>query len=261
MSQTEFRIVIPARYGSSRFPGKPLVPIAGQAMISHTWACAVDTGATDIVIATDDERIVEHCESRGHRVLLTSAEHPTGTDRVAEVVDQLDWPEDAIVVCLQGDEPATPPAIIHQVARNLAAHPEASIATLCASIESIDDFQNPNRVKVVFDTKGFALYFSRAPIPYRRDHSTPAVASSAENRFPEAWVHVGMYAYRAGFLKRFQTMAPHPYEQEEKLEQLRALANGYRIHVEAADSVPAHGVDHPDDVAVLEALLASGSGE
>lgn len=217
----------------------------------------METGASEVIVATDDHRIVDYCESQNFRVMLTSDEHPTGTDRVAEVVERLNWPDEAIVVCLQGDEPATPQQIVHQVARNLAAHPEASIATLCANIDTIDDYHNFNRVKVVFDVNGYAMYFSRAAIPYRRDGALSSNQQSTDSSsgFPQAWVHIGMYAYRAGFLREFQQMVVHPYEQEEKLEQLRALANGYRIHVELADAVPAHGVDHPDDVAVLEKVL------
>ena len=249
--EAEFRIVIPARYGSSRFPGKPLATIAGQPMIAHTWNCAANTGAADVIVATDDQRILDFCESEGMKVMLTSTDHPTGTDRVAEVVDAQSWPDETIVVCLQGDEPATPPVIVRQVARNLALNPSASIATLCAKIHTIDEYENPNRVKVVFDKQGFALYFSRAPVPYRRDGETN------RDSFPEAWVHIGMYAYRAAFLRTYKTLEPHQYENEEKLEQLRALGNGYRIHVDQAEDVPAHGVDQPEDIALLEKILGA----
>lgn len=217
-------------------------------MLAHTWQLARTTAAQEIVVATDDRRIESFCQIQGIRVLMTSPEHESGTDRVAEVADQLDWPDDAIVVCLQADEPATPSIIVDQVAANLGLHPDASIATLCASITRKSEYLDSDRVKVVFDASGYALYFSRSPIPHRRDSVTGS-------EFPEAYVHIGMYAYRCAFLRQFQQLQPHRLEQEEKLEQLRALANGFRIHVEKALDVPAHGVDRPEDVAAIEKIL------
>lgn len=257
MKQPPFHIVIPARYGSTRFPGKPLVRVAGKAMIDHVHDRAQiavrDHGAGMVIVATDDQRILDHCQASGIDALMTSADHPSGTDRVADIVNQKGWSDDTIVVCLQGDEPATPPEIIGQVAANLHRHDDAAIATLCAPIQTAEEYRDRDRVKVVFDNRGYALYFSRSPIPHRRD-------AESDSAFPASFVHVGMYAYRVGFLRQYQTLEPHPLEQEEKLEQLRALANGFRIQVDVALAVPAHGVDRPEDVASIEALLNAGSG-
>ncbi len=257
MTDAFYHIVIPARYGSSRFPGKPLAMVAGKAMIDHVYnraqAAVSQHGAIDVTVATDDQRILDHCRQQGIDAVMTSEDHPSGTDRVADVVDKQGWDDDTIVVCLQGDEPATPAAIIAQVALNLQRFPDASIATLCTPVKSAEEYNDRDRVKVVFDHQGYALYFSRAPIPHRRD-----VAAGSD--FPGAFVHVGMYAYRAGFLRHYQNLEPHTLELEEKLEQLRALANGYRIHVEPAVEMPAHGVDRPEDVSAVEVLLRKQAG-
>ena len=256
MTQPPYHIVIPARYGSSRFPGKPLTDVLGKAMIEHVYDCAQtavrEYGAGEVIVATDDQRILEHCRLCGMEALMTSTDHPSGTDRVADVVTQKGWADDTIVVCLQGDEPATPAAIIGQVAENLFCYRDASIATLCAPIKTAAEYNDRDRVKVVFDNNGYALYFSRSPIPHRRDNT-------ADSEFPPSYVHVGMYAYRVAFLHQYQSLDPHPLEVEEKLEQLRALANGFRVQVEVAVEMPAHGVDRPEDVAAIEALLLNRS--
>lgn len=252
MRTPDFNIVIPARYESSRFPGKPLVEIAGKPMILHVYERAMKTAAQNIIIATDDHRIESYCLTQGMKVAMTSATHPSGTDRIAEVVELQQWSEEAIVVGLQGDEPATPYKIVDQVAANLAANPQADIATLCSPITQLEEYQDTDRVKVVFDTHGNALYFSRAAIPHRREQTT-------EGKFPAAYVHIGIYAYRCRFLRVFSTLEPHILEQEERLEQLRALGHGYRIHVDIASDVPAHGVDRPDDIASIENILNKGA--
>ncbi len=240
-----FRIAIPARHGSTRFPGKPLAPIAGRPMLEHVWRRASEAGAAEIVVATDDRRVAETAARFGASVCLTRDDHASGTDRLAEVVATRGWPEDAIVVNLQGDEPLMPPALLAQVAADLAARPDAAIATLAVPLGAAADRADPNVVKVVTDRHGCALYFSRAPIPYARDES-----GAAPRR------HLGIYAYRAAFLRRFTGLEPAPLEVAEQLEQLRALWHGERIHVAAAEAVPAAGVDAPEDVARVEAVLA-----
>lgn len=250
MADAVFHIVIPARYASSRFPGKPLCVIAGKPMIEHVYQRALETTATSITVATDDQRIVDHCDQAGIPVVMTAVEHASGTDRIGEVADIKEWASDQIIVGLQGDEPATPPGIINQVAQNLSANPEASMATLCAPITRREEYLDTNRVKVVFDKQGYALYFSRAPIPHRRDDT-----GQRDTDFPQSWVHIGIYAYRRSFLREYQSIPEHELEREEKLEQLRALAAGHRIHVSTAVDTPAHGVDTPADVAIVEPLL------
>lgn len=249
-----YNIVIPARYASTRFPGKPLVEIAGKAMLHHVYDRACSSHAGNIIIATDDSRIADYCSAEDLKFCMTSAEHKTGTDRIAEVAVIENWSDDVVIVGLQGDEPATPPAIIEQVARNLHKNPTADIATLCTQIERRSDYLDPNRVKVVFDHKGFAQYFSRAPIPWRRD-LTGSESGPGDAHFPDSFLHIGMYAYRARFLERYSQLTEVTYENEEKLEQLRALYHGFKIHIDVAETLPAHGVDQPDDVAAAEKAL------
>lgn len=240
----DFKIVIPARYASSRFPGKPLAMLAGHPMLWHAWQQAAATGCDEIVIATDDERIRDAATEFGADVVMTSEDCESGTDRIAEVAEKRGWSDETIIVNLQGDEPLTPPKIIEQVAFNLSQHKQAGIATLCSAIRSRDDFHNPNIVKVLFDHEGLALYFSRAPIPWPRD---------CEDGIPvNAFRHIGLYAYRADFLNHWLTMPHSSLENTEKLEQLRAMQSGVRIHVAEACSVPAHGVDTPAQLAELE---------
>lgn len=241
---TAFRVAIPARYASTRFPGKPLTPIAGRTMLEHVWRRACEAGAEEVVVATDDDRIAAAAEGFGATVCMTRSDHSSGTDRLAEVAQAHGWSDEAIVVNLQGDEPLMPPVVLRQVAEDLAAFPDAALATLSVPLVDADERHEPNVVKVVTDRAGYALYFSRAPIPYSR---MPEAA--------DAHRHLGIYAYRAGFLRQFSGLEPAPIERAEQLEQLRALWHGHRIHVTDAAAIPAAGVDAPGDVARVEAAL------
>ncbi len=243
-----FRIVIPARYASTRLPGKPLLPIAGRPMVEHVWRRALGTGASEVLIATDDDRIASVARAFGADVVMTSADHPSGTDRLAEVARLRHWADDTVIVNVQGDEPLLPPANVIQVAELLAAHPQAAIATLKTPINDADDFQDPNVVKVVSDLHERALYFSRAPIPWPRD--AERISSRAQ-----AWRHIGLYAYRVGPLKQLANLAPSALEMTERLEQLRALENGLLIMIATAREVPGPGVDTPDDLVRVAALV------
>ncbi|MEE4332145.1 3-deoxy-manno-octulosonate cytidylyltransferase [Pseudomonas alliivorans] len=250
---TDFTVVIPARYGSSRFPGKPLKVIAGKPMVQLVWEQARKSNAQRVVVATDDARIFEACQAFGAEVLMTRDDHNSGTDRLAEVATQLGLAADAIVVNVQGDEPMIPPAVIDQVAGNLAAHPEAGISTLAEPIDDVAALFNPNVVKVSSDINGLALTFSRAPLPWARD----ALAVNRDE-LPAGVPyrrHIGIYAYRAGFLHDFVGWGPCQLENTENLEQLRALWNGVRIHVaDALEALPA-GVDTPEDLERVRRLL------
>ena len=248
-----FTVVIPARFGSSRFPGKPLKMIAGKPMIQHVWDQARKSSAERVVVATDDARIVEACRGFGAEVLLTRDDHNSGTDRLAEVAVQLGLAPDAIVVNVQGDEPMIPPAVIDQVADNLAAHPEARMSTLAEPIDDVALLFNPNVVKVVADINGLALTFSRAPLPWARD----ALAKDRD-QLPAGVPyrrHIGIYAYRAGFLHDFVSWGPCWLEDTESLEQLRALWHGVRIHVADAVEAPPAGVDTAEDLERVRRLL------
>jgi len=247
-----FKVAIPARYASTRLPGKPLLMLAGRPMIQHVHERALESGAGDVVVATDDPRIREVAEAFGARVCMTASHHESGSDRLAEVADQMGWFDDDIVVNLQGDEPLTPPAILNQVADALERHPQAAMATLCTPITTVAQMLDPNVVKVVRDVQGFALYFSRAPIPWDRD------ATRLEERsLAGCHRHIGLYAYRVGFLKAFAAMTPCDLETTERLEQLRALHAGARIQCPVASEVPGHGVDVMADLERVEALLRS----
>lgn len=248
-----FSVIIPARFASTRFPGKPLADINGQPMIQHVYNRACQSEAERVIVATDDQRIADVADSFGAEVCMTQVDHPSGTDRLQEVVAKLGFYADDIVVNVQGDEPLIPPRVINQVAHNLKAEPEASIATLSEPIEDIDTLLNPNVVKVVADARGMALYFSRAPIPWPRD----AFAQS-KTEMPDGfnWQrHIGIYAYRVKMLNEFVRWQPAPIETTESLEQLRAMWNGQRIHVAVADELPPPGVDTPEDLERLRALL------
>lgn len=250
-----FSVVIPARYASSRFPGKPLADLAGKPMLQHVYERACESEAVRVIIATDDERIANVAQNFGAEVCMTSDDHPSGTDRLQEVVHKLGFYADDIVVNVQGDEPLIPPRIINQVAHNLMALPMAGIATLSEPIETVDALVNPNVVKVVTDHQGMALYFSRAPIPWPRDSFMSEVGRST---MPEgfSWQrHIGLYAYRVKLLNDFVRWPPAPLEQTECLEQLRALWNGVGIHVDAADETPPAGVDTPEDLERIRQLL------
>lgn len=241
-----FRVVIPARYGSSRLPGKPLQPLAGKPMIQWVYERARNSKAHEVIVATEDERIVKAAQTFGATAVMTASSHESGTDRVAEVAHARGWGADDIVVNLQGDEPMMPSALIDQVAGVLEALPHAQMATLAVAIKSYEDFLNPNLAKVVTDASGRALYFSRAPIPWNRDDP---------KNFTAARRHMGIYAYRVGALRRLAALSPSPLEVCEKLEQLRALANGVDLYVAEACEMPGLEVNTPADLAQVSALL------
>lgn len=248
----DYTVVIPARYASTRLPGKPLVDIGGKPMIQWVYEQAGRSSARQVVIATDDERVATAARDFGAEPCMTRVDHESGTDRLAETAAALGLAGDAIVVNVQGDEPMVPPAIIDQVAANLAANPAAGIATLAVPITEASQFVDPNAVKVVCDNKGFALYFSRAPIPWPRDEMSPTEAA-----LPNAGAmrHLGIYAYRVSFLQQFVGWPQGALEGSEKLEQLRAMENGVRIHVAAALEEPAAGIDTAEDLARVRALI------
>ncbi|WP_097461205.1 3-deoxy-manno-octulosonate cytidylyltransferase [Mangrovitalea sediminis] len=249
-----FSVVIPARYASTRLPGKPLLEIGGKPMIQHVYERASESQASEVVIATDDARIYQVAESFGARVVMTAATHNSGTDRLEEVASRLGYADDHIVVNVQGDEPLIPAALINQVADNLATEAEASIATLCERIHDRESVFNPNVVKVVFDHKGMAHYFSRATIPWARDDFAKGQPASLPDHV--RWYrHIGIYAYRVSLLKAFVEWEPAPLEVTEALEQLRALWNGARIHVAEAGVTPAPGVDTEADLERVRAIL------
>lgn len=248
-----FRVVIPARYGAQRLPGKPLLPLAGKPMVEHVWRRAMEAGAQEVVIATDDERIASVARGFGAEVELTAPELASGTDRCAAVAARRGWDEDAVVVNLQGDEPLMPPPLLRQVAELLARDAAAGIATLCTPIATPSEMLDPNVVKVVFGEDGGALYFSRAPIPWDRD----AAASEVPKRAPGAHRHLGIYAYRVSALAALTALPDCELERIERLEQLRALWSGMRIRIDLAQVLPGPGVDTPADAARVEALLRS----
>ncbi len=240
-----FHIIIPARYTSTRLAHKLLKPLANKPLLQYTYEHALEAGATSVTIATDHEAIAEVMRACGAKVLMTKNTHETGTDRLAEAVDLLELTDDAIVVNLQGDEPLLPPQLLVQAAQNLAQRPEVSIATLCERTQDLADIFNPSVIKVVFDAQGLALYFSRAPIPWDRDKfNVGQKEGSVEGAF---FRHLGVYAYRAKFLRAYSTLSVAPMEQLEKLEQLRALYHGYKIHLDIAEAHCPPGVDTQED--------------
>lgn len=244
-----FKVVIPARYASTRLPAKPLLDLGGKPMVARVAERAALSGAEEIWVATDHADVEAAATAHGLSVLLTRADHPSGTDRLAEVVERLGWDDQTIVVNVQGDEPLIDPALIAQTARQLAAS-GADIATVAHRIDSAADFFNPNIVKVVCQADGDALYFSRAPIPYARDHFARDAASLPEG-IP-AYRHIGLYAYRAHFLRAYARLTPSALEGFEALEQLRALWHGFRISVLISDHPPIVGVDTPEDAALMQ---------
>lgn len=233
-------VVIPARYASSRLPGKPLASIHGKPLVQHVYDCASASSATKVVIATDDQRIVAAAESFGANAVMTRADHASGTDRIAEVVQLLHLPDDEIVINVQGDEPMMPAALIDQVAETLSSHSKAGMSTAMHALDSTEDMHDPNIVKVVTDKNGYATYFSRAPIPYPRDQAGQACHG--------AYRHIGIYGYRAAFIKQYAAWPACDLEQIERLEQLRVLWNGERIAVCDACELPGPGVDTVDDL-------------
>lgn len=247
------RVVIPARYASTRLPGKPLVDIAGMPMIVRVAAAAGRAHADGVWVATDDERIAAAVRQHGFSAVMTSPHHASGTDRIAEVADRLNWSDADIVVNVQGDEPLLDPVLIEAVAMALRDDPDAAMATAAHPLTAAADFFNPNVVKVVCDLRGRALYFSRAPIPWDRDRFAQA-RDALPADFP-AQRHIGLYAYRVGFLRRFGQLAPSPLERHESLEQLRALWHGYPIQVVSIDHPPAPGVDTVEDLQRVRELF------
>jgi 3-deoxy-manno-octulosonate cytidylyltransferase (CMP-KDO synthetase) len=260
----KFRVVIPARFASSRLPGKPLADIGGKPMVVRVAERAVEAGADEAIVATDDARVLEAVEAAGFRALMTAAHHQSGTDRLAEVAEMLDCADDDIIVNVQGDEPLIAPAFIRECALCLTTHEAADIATLAHPIFSTEEFRNPNVVKVVTDEQGYALYFSRAMIPWPRDafattdlspqSSAPSPLLSLPDGLP-VLRHIGLYAYRASFLREFAGLAPAPLERFEMLEQLRALWHGHRIAVAVTPEAPGAGVDTPEDLERVRRLF------
>ncbi|MCY9821367.1 3-deoxy-manno-octulosonate cytidylyltransferase [Aeromonas media] len=246
-----FVVVIPARYASTRLPGKPLADIHGKPMVQHVVEKALQSGADRVIVATDDERVRQALQATGVEVCMTSPDHQSGTERLAEVCRHYGFAADTIIVNVQGDEPLIPPVIIRQVADNLAAA-TAPMATLSVPIKDAEEAFNPNAVKVVTDKDGYALYFSRASIPWDRDR----FAKSHEQIGNYYQRHIGIYAYRAGFIQRYVDWAPSALEQVEALEQLRVLWYGEKIHVAQALEAPPVGVDTQTDLDKVRALLA-----
>lgn len=247
METPRFKVVIPARYASVRLPGKPLRLIGGRPMLQHVFARACESGAETVIIATDDRRIESAARGFDAAVCMTSADHTSGTERLGEVVERMQWRDEEIVVNVQGDEPLMPPALVRQVAADLAAHADAAVATLAHAVESAAQARDPNVVKVVRDRRGYALYFSRAAIPYQRDTGAQDAAGLLR--------HIGLYAYRAGFLRGYGKLEASPIEQAEKLEQLRVLWHGMKIHVAVAAQLPGPGIDTEADLLQVAGLL------
>lgn len=254
-----FTVIIPARFASMRLPGKPLLDIAGKPMIQHVWQRACESDAERVIIATDTETVFDACKNFGADVCMTSPAHQSGTDRLQEVAAILDLPQDAAVVNVQGDEPLIPATVINQVAQNLQGRPDAGMATLAERIDDIATVFNPNAVKVVLDGRGYAMYFSRAPMPWARDEFARSREHLPSN-IPFLR-HVGIYAYRVSLLNDFVCWPAGVLESVEKLEQLRALEQGVRIHVDiAAADIPA-GVDTAEDLEAVRARFAVGSAQ
>ena len=254
----KFTVIIPARYASTRLPGKVLLDICGKPMLQHVYERAIESGASAVYIATDDERIKTASEEFGAQVILTEDTHRSGTDRLAEAVKYLSLNDDEIVVNLQGDEPLMPASVITQVAKDLHTHADASVATLCTPIHSAEDVSNPNVVKVVFSKKGYALYFSRAPIAWEREHFR--ISDFRPSGHHMHYRHIGLYAYRASFLGRYVTWPICDIEEMEVLEQLRVLWNDEKIHVSEAAAIPPPGVDTEEERRRVERLIEKLQG-
>ena len=248
-----FRVVIPSRYASTRLPGKALLPIAGKPLVQWVYERARAAGAREVLIATDDERIARAAQAFGAEAVMTAASHTSGTDRIAEVAKQRGWAGADIVVNVQGDEPLIPPALIRQLVALLAAQPQADIATLATPVESLAELLDPNAVKVVSDTRGWALYFSRAPIPWNRDG---VAGPSGQRDHAGARRHVGVYAYRVAALERLTQLPRGALETREELEQLRALEHGLRVCVADACEAPGPDVNTLADLERVAARLS-----
>ena len=250
-----FRVAIPARHASTRLPGKPLAPLAGRTMIEHVYRLAMRSSAMEVVVVTDDERIRAACAAFGAAVEMSSASHPSGTDRIAELAVRRAWTDDSVVVNVQADEPMLPPTLIDQAAALLAADRQADIATLCTPITGLAEYLDPNVVKVVMQSNDRALYFSRAPVPWNRDGAPAGLASQCE--FRGSFRHLGIYAYRVGALRRLAASPPSMLERLEELEQLRALQMGLGIAVAVARETPGPGVDTAADLRSVEVLMTT----
>ncbi|KGD85143.1 3-deoxy-manno-octulosonate cytidylyltransferase (CMP-KDO synthetase) [Pantoea sp. PNA 14-12] len=245
-----FIAIIPARYASTRLPGKPLVDIHGKPMVVHVMERARESGASRVIVATDHPEVARAVEAAGGEVCMTRADHHSGTERLAEVIEKYQFADDQIIVNVQGDEPMIPADIVHQVATNLA-QADAGMATLAVPVTDAEEAFNPNAVKVVMDARGYALYFSRATIPWDRER----YAQSREQIGDTLLRHIGIYAYRAGFIRRYISWEPCPLEQIELLEQLRVLWYGEKIHVAVAKTIPGVGVDTPEDLTRVRAAM------
>ena len=248
----QFKVIIPVRYASTRLPGKPLLDIHGKTMIEHVYDRAVASGAVEVVIATDNLQIADTARDFGARVCMTSADHSSGTERIAEAVEALGYDEEDIIVNLQGDEPMMSPGMIHQLANALDLHDSARVATLATPISDVEMVFDPNIVKVALNKRNYAMYFSRAPIPWEREgfHSTPRTMTYPHYR------HIGMYAYRVGFLQAYLKTIECDVEKCEMLEQLRILWNGGRIHVALTEGKVPHSVDTEADLAAVREMMS-----
>ena len=247
-----FKVVIPARYQSSRLKGKPLLDIGGIPMVIHVVKQSLKSKANDVVVATDDQKIFDTVEKFGYKAIMTNINHKSGTDRTVEVVNLMGWSDEVIVVNVQGDEPLINPSLINQVAEYLDHHKDVFVSTACHSISNHNDFINPNNVKVVLDKNSQALYFSRAPIPFPRDEFAQKMIGKEG-----FYKHVGIYAYRAKFLKNYKDILQAELEDIEKLEQLRILYAGYKIGVVASVDNPTIGVDTPEDLEKVRKLFSN----
>jgi 3-deoxy-manno-octulosonate cytidylyltransferase (CMP-KDO synthetase) len=252
----KFRVVIPARYASTRLPGKPLLLLAGKPMVQHVYENALSSGASEVIVATDDDRIVAAVRAFGGRAMLTGAHHLSGTDRIAEVAAREGFGPSDIVVNLQGDEPGIPGDVVRRAAEALSEHADAGISTMAAAISNIEDLRNPNVVKVVLDDVGFAHYFSRAPIPWHRDAFAQGIEALEHLPLGATYLrHIGLYGYRVDVLHAISAAEPKPAEILESLEQLRALAMGIRIHVTVLERTLGHGVDTEEDLHRVSARM------
>jgi 3-deoxy-manno-octulosonate cytidylyltransferase (CMP-KDO synthetase) len=240
----KFQVIIPARYASTRFPGKPLADVGGKPMVVRVCERAAKSGATAVHVATDDERIAAAVRAHGHQAIMTRADHASGTDRLAEAARRLKLGQDQIVVNVQGDEPLIPPRLIRAVGTLLEKRRDASVSTACHAIHDEAALANPNVVKVVLDAQGYALYFSRSRIPYPREPGAPC------------YRHAGIYGYRVGFLKKYARLKPSPLERSEALEQLRVLWHGHRIAVAVSETEIPPGVDTPQDLEAVRKILS-----
>lgn len=244
-----FKVVVPARFASTRLPGKPLLDIAGKPMVVRVAEQAAHSAASEVVIATDHAEVLQAAQRHQLHAVMTREDHVSGTDRIAEVVVQMGWPDDMIVVNVQGDEPLIDPALINNVANTLAADPQAVMSTACHAIHDEASFSSPHVVKVVLNAKQQALYFSRAAIPFPRD--------AQHRQSLTAYRHIGIYAYRVGFLKQYASLPVTALEQIESLEQLRVLYHGYQIAVTVTAEAPATGVDTAEDLAKVRAVFSA----